>query len=157
MIKIIGIGQPLRGDDEAGLAAVHLWRAQYSHTANHPDVHMELAESPGLDLLDMIQDIDAVILVDAVYSGSPAGTVQLIREDEVESFTSGTGSAHGFGVAESLALARKLHPESMPVELVLVAIEIQQVAPGKGMSTAVQDALPEAARIIQDFVTNWLD
>lgn len=157
MIKIIGIGQPLRGDDEAGLAAVRIWQQQYPDTANNPEVHVELAESPGLALLDLLQDCDSAILVDAVYSGSSSGTVQTILEDKLASFASGAGSAHGFGVAETVALGRKTQPDNLPAQLVLVAIEIQQVATGEGMSAAVMDALPTAARAIQDQVVKLLD
>jgi Ni,Fe-hydrogenase maturation factor len=41
-ILIIGIGQSLRGDDGAGLAAVLRWQQQFPTQAANPDLQVEL-------------------------------------------------------------------------------------------------------------------
>ncbi|HEX7541063.1 MAG TPA: hydrogenase maturation protease, partial [Anaerolineales bacterium] len=72
-ILILGIGQSLRGDDAAGLEAVRLWQAQHPDSA--AQVQVELYELPGLAMLDLLEGMDAAILVDAVQTSAPAGTV----------------------------------------------------------------------------------
>ncbi len=149
-LTIIGIGQSLRGDDGAGLAAVRRW--QEMCPAQHPDVRIELAESPGLGLLNLLEGAAAAILVDAVRSGAIPGSLHCLDESDIAAFLDGANSAHGWGVAESLALSRQLDPDSLPARLVLIGIEAGQVKLGEGLSPAVAASLPDAARLIQETI-----
>lgn len=142
---IIGIGQSLRGDDGAGLAAVQLWQRLYASSANHDSVRVELAELPGLGLLDMLLGADAAILVDAVCSGEKPGKLHLIREGDLAAFETGSNSAHGLGVAETLAIGRRLYPEEMPDPVVIIGIEAGEMGVGGMLSPEVCQALPQAA------------
>ena len=150
-IKIIGIGQSLRGDDAAGLAAVHLWQETYQ--VMQPNVYVEFAELPGIGLLSLLEGTSVAILVDAVQSGSRAGTVHVLTENQLEIFMDGAGSAHGWGVAETLSLGRKLMPSTVPEQLILIGIEAGQLNLGEGLSPGVESALPEAARLIEHYVS----
>ncbi len=151
-IKIIGIGQSLRGDDNAGLAAVRVWTETYQNQGLHADVQVELAELPGIGLLDLLQGAAFVIIVDAVSSGAVAGTLHQLQEAQLDSFESGSGSAHGWGVAETLSIGRKLIPTQMPSKLVLIGIEVGQVDLGEDLSPAIQASLPAAAQLIEQCV-----
>ena len=93
-IVIIGIGQTLRGDDGAGLAAVQLWQRIYPPSTDLPSVRVELAELPGLSLIDLFMGTDTAILVDAVRSGAKPGCIHLISESDLAAFESSSGSAH---------------------------------------------------------------
>jgi hydrogenase maturation protease len=150
-IKIIGIGQSLRGDDAAGLAAVRLWQETYHVT--QPNVQVELAELPGIGLLSLLEGASVAILVDAVHSGSRVGTVHVLAENQFEIFIDGAGSAHGWGVAETLSLGRKLMPSAVPEHLILIGIEAGQLNLGEALSPEVESALPEVARLIEHYVS----
>jgi hydrogenase maturation protease len=128
IIRVIGIGQSLRGDDAAGLEAVRLWQTIYHATHGHAEVQVELAELPGIDLLRLLEGAQAAILVDAVRSSSKPGTVHILPENEIAAFSAGSGSAHGWGVAEALTLGRQLMPDCMPQMLVLIGIEAGRCA-----------------------------
>jgi hydrogenase maturation protease len=154
---IIGIGQSLRGDDGAGLAAVKLWQKSYPETAAHPLVSVELLELPGLRLLEILQNKAGAILVDAVISGRPAGALHILTENQLETFGGGAGSAHGFGVAETLALGRQLYPAEMPPDIVLIGIEAASVALGGGLGAEVRHILPKAAKAIENHLQAWLN
>jgi len=153
-ILILGIGQSLRGDDAAGLEAVKLWQAQ------HPDsvtqVQVELSELSGLDLLDLLEGMDAAILVDAVQSSACAGTVIRIGADELASFTPGSGSAHGWGVAETLEMGRSLYPSLADCRISLIGIEAGPMDMGADLSPQVQAALIGAATMIEKEVQDLL-
>jgi hydrogenase maturation protease len=138
--KIIGIGQSLRGDDAAGLAAVNLWNETY----------------PGIGLLSLMEGARAAILVDAVRSGAKPGTVHVLSENQIASFTAGSGSAHGWGVAETLSLGRKLMPSSLPHKLILIGIEAGQINLGETLSPEVESALPEVAQLIEQYIITAL-
>lgn len=152
-IKIIGIGQSLRGDDAAGLEAVRLWQERYQADIERPNLQVELAESPGIGLLSLLEGTKTVILVDAVHSNAESGTIHLLSEDQLESFSNGSGSAHGLGVAETLSLGRKLMPSAMPEELLLIGIEAGDLSLGESLSPDVEMALPEVVHRIEQLVS----
>jgi hydrogenase maturation protease len=147
-IVVIGIGQPLRGDDQAGLEAVKTWQEIYSTQDLPFAVRVELAESPGLELLDLLKGAQAAILVDAVQSGSIPGTLHVLADRELVAFTTGAASAHGWGVIETLKLGRLVNPEDLPGSILLIGIEAAQFEPGREVSPEVQNAMLEAAALI---------
>jgi hydrogenase maturation protease len=152
-IKIIGIGQSLRGDDAAGLYAVRLWVEKYHVKAQRPGVQVELAELAGIGLLNLLENARFAILVDAVHSGAMPGTIHRLTEDQLESFNGGFGSAHEWGVAETLSLGRQLTPFSLPTELILIGIEAGQLDLGEAISPEVAESLPVVAGLIEESVS----
>ncbi len=148
-IAVIGIGQSLRGDDAAGLEAVRRWQEKYPETASRFEVRVEASEMPGLTLLDLIDGAEAAILVDAVRSHAPAGTVYSIYPNELEAFTSASQSAHGWSVAETLALAKELNLPVRRIQVRIVGIEVGQVEVGSGLSEAVAEQIPAACDTIE--------
>jgi len=146
-LVVIGIGQSLRGDDAAGLEAVRLWQETHQETAQN--VNVILSELPGMGLIDLLDRMEAAILVDAVHGADEAGSLHLIRPEKLEAFTSGSASAHGWGVAETLELARKLYPELEDYRISLIGIEAASLEMGAGLSPQVQAALPKAAEMIE--------
>jgi hydrogenase maturation protease len=154
-ILVLGIGQSLRGDDAAGLAAVHLWLECYPQTVQ--EVQAELSELPGLGLLDRLEGMDAAILVDALHTAATPGTLYRLGPEELAAFTTDAQSAHGWGVAETLALGQSLYPRLSQVRITLVGIVGDQFTLGAGLSPAIQAALPEAAALIETEVQGLLD
>jgi hydrogenase maturation protease len=146
-ILVLGIGQSLRGDDGAGLEAVRLWQQTHADTAGR--VKVEISELPGVGLLEYLQDMEAAILVDAVDGNSPPGTVHRITPEEVDAFRPGFGSAHGWGVAETLELGRSLYPDLARCRITLIGIEAGCMEMGTGLSQPVQESLSKAAKMIE--------
>jgi hydrogenase maturation protease len=149
-IAVIGIGQSLRGDDAAGLEAVRLWQAQHKDSAAR--VRVELSELPGLALLDLLDGMDAAVIVDAVQTSAPAGTVIRLGPHELASFTPDAGSAHGWGVAETLSLGRSLYPALTACRVTLIGIVGKEFGMGAGLSQAVQEALLAACHLLDQEV-----
>ncbi len=156
IIKIIGIGQSLRGDDAAGLEAVQVWNNTYPTRQAHPNISVELAELPGIGLLNLLEGCQAAILVDAVQSGAAPGKIHQLTEDDLAAFSEGSGSAHGWGIAETISLARQIMPDSLPGKLLVIGIEGSQFGLGAPMSPQVRTALPEVARLIDQATLTWL-
>ena len=154
-ILVLGIGQSLRGDDAAGLEAVRHWQRTYPETAQK--VQVELSELPGLGLLDRLDGMDAAILVDALHTAATPGTLYRLGPEELAAFTTDAQSAHGWGVAETLALGQSLYPRLAQVRIVLVGIVGDQFTLGAGLSPAIQAAMPEAAALIESEVQGRLD
>ncbi len=154
-IVVIGIGQSLRGDDGAGLAAVRRWQEAFPATARR--VRVETAELPGLGLLDLLAGARAAVLVDAVRADSLApGAVLRLDPEEAAAFAPGAGSAHGWGAAETLALGRALDPSLAACRIRLIGVVGADFATGAGLSPQVRAALEAAAAAIEEEVGRLL-
>jgi hydrogenase maturation protease len=79
-----------------------------------------------------------------------------LKETNLAAFHPGSGSAHGWGVAETLALGRRLNPEWLPQNMVLIGIEGQDFSPGLCLSAPVQKALDQAVNIVDEWVKIYL-
>lgn len=141
-IVVIGVGQTMRGDDAVGVIAVQTWQAQYPQTASHPEVRVEIAELPGLDLLELLSGADYALIVDAVKSGKPPGEIHILDEQSISAFDPGAGSAHGWGVAETIRLGQKLGRADLPGEIKILGITAQQFGIGSSLSPEITENLP---------------
>ena len=101
-----------------------------------------MAEHAGepVDLINEWADEDEVILVDAVDSGAPPGTIHRIdaADPGIRTLPS-RGSTHALGVAEAIALGRALG--RLPRRLLLVGIEGGSFDAGAGLSPEVERAV----------------
>jgi hydrogenase maturation protease len=161
MICVIGIGQTLRGDDEAGLVAVQLWNDTLQREEWGSNIVVRFAESPGIGLLSLLEGSDAAVLVDAVQSGAKPGTLHQLCENDLEAFMTGAGSAHGWGVAETLALGRQMCLDTLPPTIRVIGIEVGRVEVGTGLSPEVTSALTAAAvlisKTVEELFANQMD
>ena len=121
MIRIIGIGSPF-GDDAAGLEA-----ARILAQAPPPNCEVIVADRPGANLLELLRGIDSAILIDAVRSGAPAGTLHELSFDELSRCEAHFVSSHDLGVAAAVQLARKLG--WAPAQGGVLGIEIAHTRP----------------------------
>lgn len=156
MIKVIGIGQTLRGDDAAGIRAVQYWQEAYPQNSRRPEVQVYLEELPGLALLDLIAGAAAVVIVDAVHSNASPGSVHHLEITDLAAFAPGSSSAHGWGLAETLALIGILDLPNMPERISLVGIETGDLQMGTTLTTEVADSLPQAGELIERLVTSMI-
>ncbi len=137
---VIGIGNDFRGDDAAGLAAARLLRNRLS-----ADVRVLEQSGDGGTLLNAVQDEDTVIVLDAVQSGAPPGTIHrlCVNRDRIPRGLF-SHSTHTFGVAEAIALARSL--QTLPSTLVIYGIEGENFAFKTGLTTRVKAAVRRVTR-----------
>lgn len=149
-VAVIGIGQGLRGDDAAGLEAVRRWQEKFPETANRLEVRFEACELPGLALIDLLNDFNAAILVDAVQSAGNPGSIHRLDESDLASFASGSRSAHGWGVAETLHIRNQL--TDVEVYIRIIGIEAEQMELGALLSKSVEDAMPDLCDVIENEV-----
>ena len=156
MIKLIGLGQSFRGDDGIGIISVKRWMDQHPTTANNPSLHVEILESPGLALLDSLDGAKFALLVDAVQTGKPPGTIHHVSSEDLDSFLPDSKSAHGWGVAETLFIEKQVNTIVMPEKILIIAIEAENFKVGTTISPLLDAKLPEIVKIIQDNISELL-
>lgn len=136
---VLGVGNPLMGDDGVGVLAVQLLLAR-------PDLPPGVAAvdggTAGLGLIPLIAGYRRLILVDAVLMGEPPGAVRRFewREARVAGHERPL-SLHQSDLADALALAEVLG--SLPAEVIVFGVQPQHTDWDQPLSEAVARALPD--------------
>ena len=139
---VIGLGNPMRGDDAAGLAVAE----------RLADLGAVAVAADPLRALEMWSADDHVILVDAMRSGAAPGTVTWFAAGACGPAGTYT-SSHAVGPVELIGLAEALG--RMPARLDVVGVEVGTVETGDPMSSSVVDAVERlATHLAADLATN---
>lgn len=143
MLRIIGLGSP-QGDDQFGWRVLELLQQETVPSS----VELVVLDRPGTRLLSMLQDVDKVLLVDAVDMGAPSGELieleasQLLQEPGFAEL-----SSHGMGVIDTLKLAQASEIELVPIQLHLV--QLGHLEPFEPLSNPVQLAVQKVVKHIR--------
>jgi hydrogenase maturation protease len=146
-VLVLGIGNPLRGDDGIGLRVIE--------ALNHrglPEGATALdAGTGGLDLLQILEGWERAIIIDAADVGREPGRFARFTPDEARFVGSEDASSfHNAGLAEVLALAEAVG-QPLP-ELVIFGVQPARVGWGEGLSPAVEATLPVLIDAVLDEV-----
>lgn len=149
-VRVIGCGNPEAGDDVLGLLAARAARERLPETVDVVEAGVSLR------VLDLLEDVEAVVIVDAVRgrgSGRTPGSLVRAEADErglpVE--LRGSLSSHGLGLAEAVGLAAAIGP--LP-RVSFLGVEAGDLTAGAGLSPAVAEALPRLVDAIVDEVAS---
>lgn len=144
MIRVIGLGQPARGDDGVGPAVI-------AALQEAPPAGVELITLTDTAALIDLLDGTPTILVDAVAEVAEPGAVLELTVADLAGVSA--VSTHGIGVPEALGLAEALHGPAVIAGLQVVGVAITgDVAMGRGLSEAVAAAVPVAAARIREML-----
>ena len=148
-VLIIGIGNPDRGDDAVGVIVAQRLRQRLPA---HVPI-LQTTGDPGF-LLEAWQTAETVILIDAVHSGAPPGTIH--RFDAHESPLPANFfrcSTHALGLPEAIELARALNlsrpgRDELPPQLIVYGIEAKDFTAGTGLSAPVEQAAHQLVDLV---------
>lgn len=158
---VIGVGNPLRGDDAAGVLVARRLAAIAGLAITAPiaipvviPVVIIEASGEGAALIDCWAGFDRVVLIDAVQSTGAAGQPGRVHRFDVVGQPLPSDffhySTHAFSVAEAVELARVLG--LLPSVMVVIGITGESFAPGSLLSPAVEEAVAsvtaEIARVL---------
>lgn len=142
-ILILGLGNPLQGDDGIGCAVAEA----LSHCPLPNDVECMEGGTPGIGLVNLIQGRRRVVLVDAAKMGCSPGEVLRLTARDIESDPSHHSvSLHSTGISDALALARTLQLE-LP-EIVCFGVEPLVVDWQPTLSAPVAAAVPTVIQAV---------
>jgi len=141
-ILVLGLGNMLLSDDGVGPALLE----QLANSEGRWRGQVEFLDggTQGLALLGHLSGRRALIIVDALKTGAPPGTVHRLTLPELREVSPGRASSgHESNAGELLAAAQLL--DELPDRLFVVGVEPEQITTGIGLSPAVQEALPAAS------------
>ncbi len=132
---VIGLGNPLRGDDGVGPRVVNELRRRGLPT----DVTAIDGGNAGLDLLDELEEWERIVIVDAAELGLEPGQFARFTLAEIK-LRDDCFSSHSAGLGEVIMLASALG-RRIP-EIVVFGVQPAEIGWGEGLSQAVEAAIP---------------
>ena len=124
-IQILGIGSSLLTDDSAGLYVIEKLAAL---TSINDHVILTNGGTGGIAIIDLLEDVDHLIVVDAFLTGSTPGK---IFEKEFDATDIGNSInlsfAHGFDLATILQLYCTTLEGRIPKKITIIGIEAQDI------------------------------
>jgi hydrogenase maturation protease len=142
-VLVLGIGNILLQDEGVGVRAVERLQERY---ALPEGVEALDGGVRGMDLLSFFEGVSRLLVLDAVQTGQPPGTLVRLANDDIPSYVSPKISPHQEGLADVLWAARALN--IYPEEVVLWGMEPASLGVGLELSAQVAaqvDALVERA------------
>jgi len=148
---VLGLGNPLLGEDGFGSAVIELLRQRpdLSAAVDLVDAHTDL-----LAQVETLGSYDEVVLVDVVVSapgtpkpdgegGGHPGDVEVVDEETFMRWPETSPSCHQISPLLAVKLFRALHPQAA-TRITLVALHADAVRAAPGVATSVVAAGSEA-------------
>ena len=146
---VIGIGNPLMGDDGIGLAAlqrIQAWEFE-------PLVERVDGGTWGMNLLQFIEEARRLLVLDAIEAGLDPGALVTLEGDEIPRFLSTKLSPHQIDLREVLALAELRG--TLPEEVVAIGIQPGRVEMSERLSPEVETHLDDMVERCVERLRLW--
>lgn len=145
-ILVIGVGNVLLRDEGVGVrVARELHRLVVSgHVTVPPATRVVDGGTLGLDLLPIIDDSRALLLVDAVDLREAPGSIRVMHGETLHGALAGHVSPNQVGIGDLLAAGRLMG--TLPEAVSLIGIQPGEIAIGLELTDAVEAAVPGAVQ-----------
>lgn len=155
-VLVMGIGNSLLQDDGVGVHVIDALRTDFHGDWPHPDCEPRIidAGTVGLALLPILEDADAVIVVDAAEIGLAPGALRVFHDGDIDRLLSGKRrTVHEVALADLFAAAA-LRGRS-PARRALIAIQPGSTDWGLNPTPAVAAAIPRACGAVWALLKRW--
>jgi hydrogenase maturation protease len=153
-ILVLGLGNPLVSDDSVGLRVA---QALKPLLADRSDIEVSEDYWGGLRLMERMIGFDRAIVIDAICSGAPPGTIHRLTPDSIS--TQRSASAHDVNLPTALEFGRKAGV-ALPKneDILLVGIEAEDILTFSEQCTpAVEASIPLAVGTVMEMVKGIRD
>lgn len=142
--RVIGVGQPIAGDDGVGIVVLDRLR----ETPLPPKTELyQIAEATTL--IPLLETPEPVIVIDALVGGKKPGMIVELEPERFMPAGLAPLSTHGIGVIEAIELARTLSPTGVTPWIRIVGVTIEApILSCPRLSPAIADAVPGAVAAV---------
>lgn len=153
-ILVLGLGNPLVTDDSVGLRVAARLEPLL---ADRPEVEVSEDYWGGLRLMERMVGFDRAIVIDAICTGAPPGTIHHLTPDAIP--TQRSSSSHDVNLPTALALGRAAGlPLPRDEHILLVGIEAEDILSFSEQCTpAVEAAIAPAVEEVLQMVARFAD
>lgn len=142
---VLGLGNPIMGDDGVGVAAIQRLRNDWVLPA---EVEVVDGGTWGMNLLPLIERAERLVLIDAINTNAPPGALTVLERHELPRYFALKLSPHQIDLREVLALAELRG--ALPRELVALGIQPATVELQTELSPPVEAALGKLVDLVVD-------
>jgi hydrogenase maturation protease len=140
---VIGLGNPLMGDDGLGLVALERLRAEY---AIPPEVELVDGGTWGMNLLPVIEEAGRVILIDAIDVGATPGTPVRLERERLPRYLATKISPHQVDLRDVLGLAELRG--TLPDDTIALGLQPERVALADRLSDTLSCRVDDLVTIV---------
>jgi hydrogenase maturation protease len=147
---VIGVGNPLMGDDGLGIAALEHLRDRWRF-----EPHVDLLDGGtwGLNLLPHVEGARRVLFIDAINVDAEPGTLVELEREDIPRFLARKLSPHQIDVKEVLALAELRG--TLPEEFVAIGLQPDSVEMRVSLSPALASRLGDLVACVIRRLETW--
>jgi hydrogenase maturation protease len=147
---VLGLGNPLMGDDRVGLTALNHLEDEWFIPR-----HVTLVDGGtwGMTLLPVVESADRLLVLDAIDIGTSPGTIVRLEGSDIPRVLGQKLSPHQIDLREVLALAELRG--SLPGELLALGIQPARIELLMELSPAVEARVPELVELAANALTEW--
>ena len=147
---VIGVGNPLMGDDGLGIAVVARLASEWPE-----DESLSFVDGGtwGMNLLPLIESANRVMILDAIDRGLPAGTTITLEREEIPRYFAIKLSPHQLDLREVLALAELRG--TLPRETVALGVQPERVELSLSLSASVAAAVEDLVAAANERLSMW--
>jgi hydrogenase maturation protease len=147
---VLGLGNAVMGDDAFGGRVITELLRRFALPAG---VRAVDGGTLGLDLLPMLENIERLLVIDALEMDAAPGSIFRLQGEEVPRAFAHKLSVHQMGLQDLLAVAELCG--HLPRELVVWGTQPAVIEPGMELSAAVSAALsPVVERVVRE-LAEW--
>ena len=149
-IVVLGIGNLLVSDEGFGVQIVKI---MHQHFVFPSRVSIVDGGTLGWELLPVMEEADAIIIVDAVSGGKEPGTVYQFTGENVQAYFKQKISAHEAGIQEVLAYLTMKGKTFQ--HIAVIGVEPRSFEPGLNLSPEVKETVPGVIHTILQMLQTW--
>ncbi len=149
---VLGLGNVLMGDDGAGVHTVERLR-----TAPNLPEEVSLIDGGTLSftLLEMVESVDALIVIDAMELQSPPGSVRTLVDDQLDEFLGAPVQRNIHDVSLGDLLRMCALRGTVPGHRALIGIQPGSIEWRDRPTPAVANGIEEACRAVNEMIEEW--
>lgn len=146
--RIVGIGQPIAGDDAVGIVVARRLR---EHGLTDSVEVLEIFDP--LRLIELLEESDRAILIDAVVGNAEPGRILCLDPNDLPTTSISPVSSHTLDLTQVLALAHLFAARTEATEIQLIGIAIEPPERHAiGLSPPIRAAVPKAVAVILEML-----
>ena len=142
---VLGVGNTLLSDEGVGVRVIEALADGYELPA---EVEIIDGGTCGMEMLEQLENLAALVIVDCVRHGQPPGTPVLLKGDDVPVFFKTKLSPHQVGLSDVLASLE--FTGRAPGHTAIVGIQPVSLALGLDLTPTVEDRVPELVAMVVD-------
>ncbi|MDD5223314.1 MAG: hydrogenase maturation protease [bacterium] len=137
---IIGVGNTIFQDEGVGMHAVHALEREKLP----PGVLVIEAETSILDYLPQIQAAEKIVIIDALRTGAPPGTIYRLTPESLP--VDAALSLHAMGPLQVIQLAKQAG--DFHAEVIIIGVEPKEMEMGMELTPEVKAQLPKITETV---------